>query len=232
MHAPSTKIRAVVFDMDDTLYPEIEYVLSGYRAVGEYLRKQTGSGERFEQWLWERFLAGEYKQVFDAMDAYYSLNLGPEGIGELVKIYRGHAPDISPYRSVERMLGTLGGEYKLGLLTDGFLPAQRLKLEALGLEKFFRAVVFTEELGGREYWKPSPAGFEAIAGQMGVEHAACVYVADNPAKDFLAPNNLGWMTVRMNRRAQVHTQKESPPGGRPQHAVDNNEQLIELIGRF
>ncbi len=230
MHARRTKTRAVVFDLDDTLYPEVEYVRSGYHAVAEHLRSKTARSERFEQWLWEKFLSGEHKQIFDAMDAHFSLGLGSRGVGELVKVYREHVPDIRPYRSVERMLDDLGRRYLLGLLTDGFMPAQRLKLNALGLEKYFKAVVFTRELGGREYWKPSPAGYEAIAERLGADHTECVYVADNPAKDFLAPNDLGWLTVKMIRRAQVHAHKPALRGGEPQLEASGNEHLLELIG--
>ena len=63
------------------------------------------------------------------------------------------------------VLKTLKKRYKLALLTDGYLPAQRLKVQALGIEKYFQAIVYTEELG-REYWKPSTRGFENILKEL------------------------------------------------------------------
>ena len=61
------RILAVVFDLDDTLVLERDYVHIGYRAVGDYLRRTTGRGERFEQWLWQRVLAGQSERAFNAL---------------------------------------------------------------------------------------------------------------------------------------------------------------------
>ena len=69
---------------------------------------------------------------------------------------------------------------------------------------------------GRQCWKPSPAGFEAIRANLDVPHEACAYVGDNPSKDFLAPNGLGWRTVRLACEGQVHADLPAPPGGEAQ----------------
>jgi len=184
-------IQAVVLDLDDTLYLERQYVRSGYDAVAEHLRGRRGRADRFEEWLWQRFCSGRTAGAFDALSEAFGLHLTADGIAELVAVYRGHSPRIEPRPEAEGVLRALrGGGRRVGLLTDGYLPAQRLKLQALGLERLFDAVVFTEELG-RDCWKPSPAGFEAMAGLLGAPHPRCAYVADNPAKDFLAGNQLG-----------------------------------------
>jgi putative hydrolase of the HAD superfamily len=216
MPAPKrSPVRAVVFDLDDTLFPEWQYVRSGYRAVAEHLREALGRHEDIEDWLWKRFMAGESARAFDTMNAAFSLGLSQEQIAELVALYREHEPDIRPYPGVAQMLSRLHARYRLGLLTDGYLPAQRLKLSAVKLERFFDAVVFTEELG-REAWKPAETGFESIRKELDVPHEACVYVADNPAKDFVAPNRLGWRTAQFRRPAQIHARNRAPEDGRPQ----------------
>jgi putative hydrolase of the HAD superfamily len=113
------------------------------------------------------------------------------------------------------MLSRLHARYRLGLLSDGYLPTQRLKLSAVKIGRFFDAIVFTEELG-RDAWKPAETGFEFIRKELDVPHETCVYVADNPAKDFVAPNRLGWRTVQLHRPGQVHARKRAAEGGRPQ----------------
>ena len=143
-------------------------------------------------------------------------------------VYRSHRPTIRPYEGAAELLGRLHADYRLGLLSDGFLPAQQLKLEALRLGRFFDAVVFTEELG-RDAWKPSPTGFEAVAKKLGAAHESCAYVADNPAKDFLAPNALGWRTVQVLRPGQVHAQKPAPPDGRPQRIARDGGKLVQAL---
>ncbi|MFP3937918.1 MAG: HAD family hydrolase [Phycisphaerae bacterium] len=228
---PRTKIRAIVFDLDDTLFPERDYVRSGYRAVADHLYRMLGSDEQFENWLWQRFLAGHGDRAFDALNEHFELHLEDEQVRELVAIYRSHRPDITAYDGAAEMLSRFRPAYRLGLLSDGYLPAQRLKLNALGLERFFNAVVFTEELG-RDAWKPSDAGFELIGEQLDMPHDQCAYVADNPAKDFLAPNKLGWRTVQFLRPGQIHAHKPAPEGGRPQHVVYLFGDIHKVLSRL
>jgi len=222
------RIKVVVFDLDDTLYPERQYIRSGYAAVGRHLRRRLSRDEPFERWLWRRFLAGKAERAFDALSEQFGLGLSAEQIAELVVVYREHRPQISPYGGAAELLGLLHGRYRLGLLSDGFLPAQRWKLEALKLRRFFDAVVFTEEIG-REAWKPSTAGFEMLRDHFGAADTQCVYVADNPAKDFLGPGKLGWLTIQWLHPGQIHAGNPAPPGGDPQRIARSPGQIHEAL---
>ena len=228
MPTDATRIQAVIFDLDDTLYPERDYVRSGYAAVGRHLRKELSSGEAFEDWLWGRFCTGRADRAFDALGRHFQLHLSQGRIAELVKIYREHRPCIKPFPGMVELLGRLHATRRLGLLSDGFLPAQRLKLQALKLERFFDAVVFTEEMG-RRFWKPSPAGFERIGELLGIPHERCAYVADNAGKDFQAPNALGWRTIQVRRPGQIHADQAAAEGGQPQAIVRLPGELHEAL---
>ena len=226
----ASAIQAVVFDLDDTLYAEREYVRSGYRAVAACLREARGLDERFEQWLWARFESGRRERAFDALSEHFGLGLTREEIARLVAVYREHSPGIRPYDGAPELLAGLRGRVRLGLLSDGFLPAQDRKLEALGMRGVFDAVVWTEALGrSRECWKPSGAGFEAVAAALGAPHEACAYVADNPAKDFVAPNALAWRTVQLLHAGQLHADSPAPPGGAPQAAARSWDELRSAL---
>jgi len=220
--------RAVVFDLDDTLYAERDYVRSGYRAVAEHLRRRLGRPEAFDDWLWQRFCAGTSAGALDALNAAFALGLDAGQIAELVAVYRGHTPTLRPRDGAIELLEQLGESYRLALLSDGFLPAQRLKLDALGLGRFFEAIVFTEEMG-RDCWKPSPAGYEAARQRLGVPHEACAYVGDNPAKDFLAANRLGWQTIRLLCDGQVHAGEPAPAGGEPHVVIRRLDELPDAL---
>ena len=229
-------IHAVVFDLDDTLYAERHYVRSGYHAVGRHLRRTLGprrttrDGVAAENWLWDRFCRGQADRAFDALNEAFELSLTGDDIGRLVDVYRSHRPDIHPLDGAADTLRQLKGRFHLGLLSDGFLPAQRLKLDALGLGDLFDAVLFTEDLG-RECWKPSPAGFEAVARELDADHDACAYVGDNASKDFIAPNALGWLTVQMVRPGQVHAHKPAPPGGEARAMARTWDELVSVLAR-
>jgi len=214
----ATRIRVVVFDLDDTLFAERDYVAGGYGAVGEHLRRSLGRGEAFEDWLWDRFLTGSAEGAFDALNLHFGLELSSAEIRELVEVYRRHAPRIELFDGMADILGRIRERYAVGLLSDGFLPGQRLKFQALNVERFFDAVLFTEELG-RESWKPSTRGFEVLAKKLDVPHGACAYVADNPTKDFLPGNKLGWRTIQYLHPGQLYSAAEAPQGGNPQVIV-------------
>ena len=231
MPVRSSRIQAVVFDLDDTLFLERNYVRSGFAAVGEYLRLKVHRNKPFEQWMWRRFISGRREGMFDSLSKHFGLGLTSKDIHQLIEVYRCHTPDIRPCRGVEAVLaGLRRRRLRLGLISDGFLPAQPLKLQAIGLEKYFHKVIFTEQMG-RDAWKPSPRAFESIRRVLRVPNTGCVYVADNPSKDFLAPNNLGWMTVQWRRASQVHAGNSAPQGGEAQRVVRSGPELLRLVAR-
>lgn len=227
-HVPRP-ILAIVFDMDDTLYPERQYVRSGYRAVAAALGGKGHEADALADWMWRRFCAGQAAGMFNALDDAFDLGLDDARIAELVQLYRDHTPTLQPDDQALRLLRHLHGKVKLGLLSDGFLPAQQYKLDALGLAPWFDAVLFTETLG-RECWKPSPAGYEHLRLRLNVPHDACAYVADNPSKDFVAPNALGWRTVQWRRDGQVHADKPAPAGGEPQAIAWSACEVLDALG--
>ncbi len=197
-------IRAVVFDLDDTLYPESAYVASGFRAVGEALAKEH-SLHGFGELAASLAASGVRGNVFD--EALRRSGVAAERVGALVawsvERYRDHRPDIALFPEAHEALDGLRGKVKIGVLTDGWLAAQRRKVEALGLAERVDAVVFSDSFG-REHWKPSEVPYRAVADALGVAHDGCVYIADNPAKDFITARALGWRTVQVSRPGQTH----------------------------
>ncbi|MFP4356704.1 MAG: HAD family hydrolase [Phycisphaerae bacterium] len=220
---------AVIFDLDDTLYPERDYVRSGYNAVGQLLARLTRRDEPFADWLWQRFESGQSAGAFDALSDQFHLHLDRDAISRLVQAYRNHRPQIQPRPGAVQLLDRLRhAGCRLGIISDGFLPAQQLKLDALALADRFDEVIFTETLG-REFWKPNPAAFEQIAQRLNTPHAACIYVGDNPAKDFLAPNRLGWLTIQLHLPDQVHAANIPIPEGQPQLLLHSFAQLADSL---
>ena len=69
--------------------------------------------------------------------------------------------------------------------------------------------IFTDQLG-REFWKPHPRAFELITHWLDVDYDEAVYIADNPNKDFIAPNKLGMHSLRIKRHAGIHEKEFCP----------------------
>jgi putative hydrolase of the HAD superfamily len=219
--------QAVVFDLDDTLYPEESFVLSGFRAVAawgaEHLDVPATQGYIELERLFREGVRG---RTFDAWLSGHGLS--SDGVvGELVRIYRGHAPAIGPFPEAPALLGRLGQDHALGLLSDGQVEVQNRKLDALGLRERFDAVVITDELG-REAWKPSPRGFEVLIERLGgrVAPERVVYVSDNPAKDFLGARRAGLRSIRVRRPDGVYAGLEPES---PEHAPEAEVPGLEEV---
>lgn len=223
-------ITTIIFDLDDTLYDEIDYCRSGFKAVSNSLVNLSGkvSKERIFGALWEQFDAGNRTKTFNVALEQLGVAYDDRLIADLVNVYRSHSPKITLPQESRKVLERLGDRYTLALLTDGFLPAQQLKVKALGIEKYFKCIIYTEQLG-REYWKPSPAGFEKIMETLNVRPGNTAYVADNEEKDFIAPNRLGFMTVQIIRPARLHTESSEIPGAAAQCVIHKISRLPELF---
>ena len=126
----------------------------------------------------------------------------------------------------EAMLGIIGGS-GLGDALCGPSDGDRRRVQTPFGDPSDE-IILTDEFG-EGYAKPHPRAFELMSKRLAVEPARCVYVADNPAKDFLAPNALGWLTVQWRRTGQVHAHKPAPTGGSPQRIVRSGPGLLRLL---
>ena len=221
-------IKAVIFDMDDTLFPELEYVRSGYRAVAEHLADNEYSADDLYERLWSIFYADRHAKVINVLMDQIGRQADEDEIWRLITLYREHRPVIKPFAGTEDVLIEVSSKYRTGLISDGFMPGQQYKLDALGLDKYLEEVIFTETLG-RENWKPSPLAYEIMVEKLGVKHSECVYVGDNLAKDFVSPNALGWLTVHIKIDGQVHWDREVGEGGAPQKSITELKELLDLL---
>ena len=140
-------IQAIVFDLDDTLYPEVQFVQSGYRAVAERFADRLGPPEATLADLLAIFDSPDRSRAFNALLEHRSLPDDAELIKAMVATYRTHAPALTLHADAAAVLDRLTGRYPLGLITDGPLATQRAKFDALPLGSRFAAVVFTDELG-------------------------------------------------------------------------------------
>ncbi len=226
-------LAALVFDLDDTLYPESLYVTSGYRAVATEVAKRwphRAEASDFYRRAQARFDRGETKRVFDSVLAEMGLAPTADDIAALVGTYRQHSPTgLRLFEDAVKILDFVDGKWPWGILTDGFLVTQNKKIEGLSLRDRCRNILCTDAYG-RERWKPHRHAFELMQKSLDVPHEKIAYIGDNPAKDFVAPNALGWTTIQVARGAGgVHLRNAVAEGGTPQYQVASLEEVIPLI---
>jgi putative hydrolase of the HAD superfamily len=218
-------VRAVVFDIDDTLYLERDYIRSGFIDVGQWLHATQGvigfAERAFE--LHEQGVRGTiFDRVLNALDIPTSGTL----IAELVARYRAHTPKIALLPDAERALSTLVSHYGLAAVSDGPIESQSAKVIALKLERFCRPIVLTGAYP-QGFGKPHPRAFREVETTLGHQADECLYIADNPSKDFSGPKSCGWRTLRVRRSQGLY--RDLPHGVEVDHVVEDLDALPELI---
>jgi putative hydrolase of the HAD superfamily len=216
-----------VFDIDDTLYLERDYVRSGFGAVGTWARRSLGVPDLADR-AWAAFESGVRSTIFDVALTGAGIESTPELIARMVACYREHQPDITLLDDARACLDDAAGAGAVAVITDGPLASQSAKARSLGLATWSQTTIFTEALG-TGFGKPHPRAFELVEQRLGVDGERCTYVADNPAKDFAAPSERGWTTVRVRRPRGLHHGVDG--GDDIDHEVTDMTDLMARIGR-
>ncbi len=187
-------VKGVIFDLDDTLYSEKDYIKSGYKAVSEYL------GGGYEDKLWGYFEFGKL-----AIDELLKEIGREEERNEVLNIYRFHKPDIHLYTGIEEVLeGLRERGIKVGIITDGRPEGQRNKIEALNLAAHVDDIIITDKLGGIQFRKPCDIAFRIMQTKWRLHPNEIIYVGDNPKKDFQAPQQIGMRCIFLKNKEGLY----------------------------
>ena len=188
------QIRGIIFDLDDTLYSEKEYVKSGYKVVSDYL------GGGYEDKLWRYFEEG--KPAIDELLKECGME---KQKATVLEIYRSHIPNIHLYDGVVELITQLRNSgIKIGIITDGRPEGQRNKIQALGLESIVDDIIITDELGGIQFRKPCDIAFRIMQTKWRLPMSQIIYVGDNLTKDFQAQQQLGMKSVWFKNKDGVY----------------------------
>jgi putative hydrolase of the HAD superfamily len=211
----------IVFDLDDTLYPEREYVRSGIGAVSDAIRDAFGRDIRKD--LLTSWESGER----DFLTKACRILQQPDSLKEsLLWIYRLHFPSIAlPSDSRRAIDACLQRGCTVAILTDGRSLTQRLKLRALGLASL--PAYISEDWQSE---KPHPLRFTQIMADFPAAHYA--YIGDNPAKDFHAPRSLGWYSICIRHHGSGVYQQNYQPDNQEYMPHEFAESVMEALKKL
>jgi putative hydrolase of the HAD superfamily len=181
------KEKIVLFDLDDTLYKEIDYLKSAYHEISCVLQNKFGILDAYD-FMINSYIKGD--NVFLATNNYFQLDIS---VSEYLNIYRNHKPLISLSESDSKTLNFLKSEANiLGIISDGRSITQNNKIDSLKLRELIdRENIVISEVFGSE--KPNIANYQFFVDKY--PNCSYFYIADNPQKDFITPNLLGWTTI-------------------------------------
>jgi putative hydrolase of the HAD superfamily len=223
-------LKAIVFDLDDTLYPERQFVASGFRAVAEWIQQHYTVQGFFEVQM-VLFANGQRKKIFDSALVQCGLAVDEELVEHMLAVYRSHIPQITLFKDAEQALLGCREYYQTGVITDGYAATQRNKVRALALESWIDVFVFSDDYG-RKNWKPSAVPYQEMCEQLNLAAKHCVYVGDNPTKDFVTAKKLGWRTLRVVRQDTEHSDSIVLPEYDAEVAISSLNALPDILRRL
>ncbi len=228
-------LRAVLFDIDDTLFPTTKFAgRARRRAVDEMVHAgldvdPEAAYAELEEVV--REFSSNYGHHFDKLVLRLGARLKP-GVHPAIVIASGicayHAAKehIRPYPDAVRALAALSAtDLRRGVVTNGLTVKQAEKLVRLGLERAFspNAIFISEEMGVA---KPHPKIFSIACESLSIPPSEALYVGDNPAKDIDPAHEAGLHTClrrgegRHGEEAAVHE---------PEFTVDTLDELVTIL---
>ena len=188
-----------VFDLDDTLFQEIDFLKSAYSHISAKI-SATDHHDIYSEML-QKYHNKE--NVFEWIISRYRQSTPDISVQWLLKEYREHMPAIALSEANIAFFRVLKErQVPMGLITDGRSVTQRNKLRALGIESYFRDIIISEEFGSEKPDERNYLYFENKYPGM-----SFYFFGDNTSKDFIVPEKLGWKTICIkNSGNHIHPQ--------------------------
>lgn len=173
---------SIIFDLDDTLYNEIDFLISAYKEIAKHLEPED----------WKNLFVNMFSRYRQNLDVFEFLSKAYNTPKiDLINLYRLHFPNIKVKDGVLSVLQKIkNNKGKIGLITDGRSSTQNEKIKALKIQNYLDCIIISEESG---FEKPHPNNF--LLADSKLKSEVYYYIADNLKKDFITPNKLGWKTL-------------------------------------
>ncbi len=184
--------RAVLFDLDDTLYPQAQFLRSGFRAVAARVSRDWGYAPEATFNLLTAAYDTDRGRELDVLASHLALPAG--ATATLVDVIRAHQPDLQLPAAARAMLLSMRREWRVGVVTNGRPDIQARKITALALSPMVDAIVFAAEHGSGA-GKPDPEPFLEASRALGVPPEHTVFVGDDVRCDIAGAAAVGMATI-------------------------------------
>lgn len=213
-------LRAILFDLDDTLYDLKAHWIACLRiALADAARATPYDVETLVQ----RALTAKIwiKELPDFLRSQGIID--QDAIEDAATRYRDIWFDtLTLDPEAPRLLTALGARYRLGLVTNGPSWSQRPKIERFDLASYMHAIVVSEEAGVA---KPDPQIFHIALNALAVAPGEALFVGDSPENDLRGAAQAGMPAIWVNRHGT--TLPADVP--QPIAVVDGLRDLLAII---
>lgn len=217
--------KVIVFDLDDTLYYEVQFVESAFNYISRYLYSRFNINIQYQI---KSLIETKEFNLYDWIVSNTEINSNDFPLTLYLNLYRYHFPSIHLTNDTEQLLKRLKAlGYKLGIITDGRSITQRNKIKALGLEQYIDIMIISEETG---YSKPDKYNFRLIENYYPAG-SHFTYIGDNTSKDFEYTHiSDKWDSICLQDIGlNIHQQNLSSLREKGIISVKNLKEIIEII---
>ncbi len=202
--APRGRIEAVIFDLDDTLWPIAPTIQRAEKALADWIR--VNAPQVAARWdvntlklLRASLVAAKPAMANDVMAlrrgtifaAFEECGGSATQAEQAFEYFRAERQKVEFYPDALPTLARLSKRFRLGVISNGFA-----NVDAIGIAHHFEAVVSAHEVGVS---KPAREIYAACAERMSLAPAQLLYVGDDPANDVVGPSQAGWSAAWINR---------------------------------
>lgn len=185
-------LRAVLFDLDDTLYPLAQFRHSGFRAVATHVDAAWGLAAAEALDVLERASQSTPGRELQALVAH--AGRPDDVVPDLLETIRRHVPALHLPEVSRFVLRRMRTSWRIAIVTNGQPAVQARKVRALGLEPMVDAVIYAAEHGSG-IGKPEAAPFLAACRALGVPPTVAVFVGDDAVRDIDGAHAVGLRTI-------------------------------------
>ena len=232
------KLRAVLFDIDDTLFSTTDFATRARRDAVEAMRRH-GLRVPSEELLRELNEAiaefgSNYEHHFEKLllrlprARLRGVNWSLVIAAAIVAYHDAKFTRLSPFDDVVPALARLSrSDLVLGVVTDGLEMKQAEKLIRLRLAGYFppKAIFISDRIG---ISKPNPKLFLRACEALEVRPGQALYVGDHPGKDVDGSNAAGMISVLVDRGGR---HARAAGATRPRYKIRDFGGLLKLIER-
>ena len=227
-------IKAVVFDVDDTLYDLSTPFNEACRTVfpedtGLDLEGAFLASRRYSDSVYASSLSGKismeemYIYRFENAFRDYGKKIDAQTALFFQTVYEQKQQEIKMTEAMKKLLENLSGKMKLGIVTNGPTQHQWDKVNALGVEQWIpkEHILISGEIG---IAKPDTGIFAAELGRLDLQKEDVCYVGDSFENDIVGAKGAGWKAVWYNHRGHQATEEVMPD-----YIVKSEDELITLL---
>jgi HAD superfamily hydrolase (TIGR01549 family) len=201
-------VKAILFDIDDTLYDRnlaqiktVELIVQSLPSLFNHLKMARITEAFLES---DRITTNDFNAgapSTNLRDSRSKLFLRLLGISEshaerITEMYVHQYPRCNtPVAGAVQLVKKLSKKYQIGAVSNGLPDVQYTKLETLGLKNMLSCIVLSEEIGIR---KPDAGIFLHAVRLLGRQPAECLFVGDSYTSDIIGAKKVGMRTCWFN----------------------------------